>query len=47
MPVTAEHEHTARRSITFSPRGGATVILTRRERAQGTLTDEPAALATA
>ncbi len=31
-PVSAEPEHTGRRSITFSPRGGAAVILRARER---------------
>jgi hypothetical protein len=32
IPVSSEPEHTGRRSITFSPRGGATVILRDRER---------------
>jgi cytochrome P450 len=44
-PVTSEPEQTARRSITFSPRRGATVILA--ERARGATDDKPAALAAA
>jgi cytochrome P450 len=44
QPVASEGEPTARRSITFSPARGATVILTARQPAQA---PRAAALATA
>jgi cytochrome P450 len=43
-PAEAKPEPTARRSITFSPRGGATVIL--RDRVAHTAPEPAAALAT-